>query len=259
MSAVGDVYAGAAEGWANGATIVYQPIAEQLVAHAPSPLDGARVLDAGAGTGVVSDVLARRGARTVAADLSFDMLTWEQANRPPSAVADVTQLPLRAGSFDGVVASFVLNHLSDPVAGLRELRRVLHRDGWVLATTYADKPNEARDAIDREARQWGMAMPDWYLRLKTETMPLLASADRMADAAARAGLRGVDVEEVEVDVGVDTPEALVAYRLGQANYAEFLAGLDTGTAARFRAAAIETVRPIMQRYRPLIVILHARR
>ena len=53
---------------------VYGPIAADLVAATPHPLAGRIVLDAGAGTGLVSRELQRADARVVALDLSVDML-----------------------------------------------------------------------------------------------------------------------------------------------------------------------------------------
>ena len=57
-------------------------------------------------------------------DLSFGMLAWDAAARPPGAVADIRALPLAAQSVDDDAAAFVLNHLTDPSAGLAELARV---------------------------------------------------------------------------------------------------------------------------------------
>ena len=76
-----DHYAGAGRRWALGATLVYGPIAAELVAMSPHPLAGRTVLDAGAGTGAASSALAARRARPVAMDLSFDMLAWNAARQ----------------------------------------------------------------------------------------------------------------------------------------------------------------------------------
>ena len=120
-----DHYRGAAMGWAQGATLVYAPIAALLIARTPIPLTGARVLDVGAGTGVCEAPLRAAGTATVmAADLSHDMLAWNRTARPPAVVADVMRLPFPSAVFDVAVASFVLNHLTDPVGGFAELARV---------------------------------------------------------------------------------------------------------------------------------------
>ena len=74
-----DHYHGAARGWAQGATLVYAPIAALLIARTPIPLTGTRVLDVGAGTGACEAPLRAAGTATViAADLSHDMLAWDR-------------------------------------------------------------------------------------------------------------------------------------------------------------------------------------
>src|SRR4051794_3443061 len=96
-----DRYAAAAPGWATGAARVYGPLAAQLVAAAPHPLSGRRVLDAGAGTGLVSAALLRAvGARPVALDRSPAMLGWDAAARPPGVAGALEALPLRDEALD---------------------------------------------------------------------------------------------------------------------------------------------------------------
>ena len=145
-----DHYHGAAQGWAQGATLVYAPIAALLIARTPIPLTGTRVLDVGAGTGVCEGPLKAAGAATVvAADLSHDMLAWNRPARPPAVVADVMRLPFPSAVFDVAVASFVLNHLTNPIGGLTELTRVARPGGAVLATVYANSSHrDNRYTID---------------------------------------------------------------------------------------------------------------
>jgi SAM-dependent methyltransferase len=256
---IADYYAGAARRWAEGATIVYGPIARQLIATSPHPLAGRSVLDAGAGTGVASAELLALQAHPVAADLSHDMLAWKAGGRPPSAVADVRALPFRNGAVDDVVAAFVLNHLVDPAEGLGELVRVARPGGAVLACVYATASRSSvRDAIDQAAQEEGWRIPSWYSDLKRTAVPLLGSAPDMERVAKRAGLRDIVVDERAVDVGVTEPEQLVDYRLGQANYAEWLGRMQPGRAEQIRDRLVAEIRPIMQPYLPVVVFLAAR-
>jgi ubiquinone/menaquinone biosynthesis C-methylase UbiE len=253
-----DHYAGAAHGWAHGATLVYAPIARALVATAPHPLAGRLVLDVGAGTGVASTVLGQSGAVQVALDRSFDMLAWDAGRRPPSAMADVQQLPLRDGAVDDTVAAFVFNHLVEPVIGIAETVRVTRPGGAVLACVYANtNRSEVRDAIDRAAQAQGWQAPDWYAELKRSATPLLGTAEDMARVAAQAGLVDVVVDERPAEVGVTEPEQLVDYRLGQANYSAWLNELDPERAKTIRSHLVEVIRPIMRPYRPIVVFLSA--
>ena len=49
-------------------------------------------------------------------------------------VADATQLPFRAGVFDGTVCSEVLEHLPDDLQTLKELARVMKSSGQLIVT-----------------------------------------------------------------------------------------------------------------------------
>jgi ubiquinone/menaquinone biosynthesis C-methylase UbiE len=253
-----DHYASAGRRWALGAELVYRPIAAELIALSPHPLAGHTVLDAGAGTGAASSALAAQRARPIAMDLSFGMLAWNAAARPPSAVADIRALPLAAHAVDDAVAAFVLNHLTDPSAGLAELARVTCPGGAVLAAVFSKTSRDpARDRIDAVAQDAGWQVPGWYTELKATAVPILGSAATMAAAARAAGLTGVSTHERPVDVGVTQPEQLVSYRLGQPLFASWLDRIGLARAEGLARQAAEAIRPIMRPYRPVVVFLTA--
>jgi SAM-dependent methyltransferase len=262
VTSAGDAYAGAAHRWATGASLVYGPIAEELVDRAPADWAGwrgRRVLDLGAGTGLVSRSLTLRGARPVAADLSWTMLTWQRRARPPAAVADVRSLPLACGAVDATVAAFVLNHLVDPTPAFDEVVRVTAPGGAVLACVYGTaNRHDARDRIDATATRHGWRAPAWYVEMKQRAVPVLGDASAMAAAARSAGLCGVRVDETPVAVGVDEPEQLVDYRLGQAHFTDWLDTLGSSRAAAVRDACVAAASPVMSPYRPTVVFLSAR-
>jgi SAM-dependent methyltransferase len=253
-----DRYAGAARRWATGAALVYGPIARQIVATSPHPLAGRTVLDCGAGTGAAGSALADLGARTLATDFSREMLSWDAAARCPATVADIRALPLVADAVDDSVAAFVLNHLVDPATGFAELKRVTRPGGALLAGVFGNAGrNQARDLVDETARHAGWREPEWYLELKAGATPILGTAAAMARAATAAGLTVAVVDERAVDVGVTEPEQLVDYRLGQANFAAWLARIGPDRTDEVRRHAIEVVRPVMRPYRPIVVFLAA--
>ena len=256
---VDDPYAGVARTWDADAARVYRPIAVDLVAAAPHPLAGRVVLDAGAGTGLAGRALVRAGARVVAVDVSVDMLAWHRGERPPAVAGELTALPLRDHSVDDALAAFVLNHLTAPVRGLRELARVTRPGGAVLATVYAaTSGSPARDRVDETALAHGFRWPSWYLEVKRDAAPQLENPEKMAAAARAAGLVDVDAHEYAADVGIDRAEDLVAYRFGQAHCRPWLDGLTAAERARVRDAAVAAAAPLMQPYRPRVVRLVAR-
>lgn len=90
---------------------------------------GARILDVGAGAGGLSVALATRGAHVFGVETERAALAILHERLPAAGVALVSEaspaLPLASGSFDGLVAQHVIEHLPDPAAVLVEWRRVL--------------------------------------------------------------------------------------------------------------------------------------
>lgn len=106
---------------------------------------GDRVVDVAAGLGGLAAGAVERGAEPVAVDRSATMLRQLGGSDRdlPLVRADGMALPFADATFDMGVAGFYLNHLDDPAAGLRELRRVVRPGGWVAASVW-DVPERAR-------------------------------------------------------------------------------------------------------------------
>src|ERR1700691_4705818 len=105
-------------------------------------LPDARVLDVGCGPGTITADLAAGvpSGQVVGIDAASDVLDLarQEASRRGQAnvrfeTGNVYQLGFEDGSFDVVHAHQVLQHLSDPVAALAEMRRVCRPGGLVAA------------------------------------------------------------------------------------------------------------------------------
>lgn len=100
---------------------------------------GTRLLDVGTGPGFVALAAAARGAVVRAADQSAAMVQLARAAGVDAVQAGVQRLPFDVGSFEAVVAGYLLNHLARPEAAVAELARVL-APGGRLAMTVWDTP-----------------------------------------------------------------------------------------------------------------------
>jgi len=110
-------------------------------------VDGADVLEVGVGTGRNIPFYPSQ-ARVTAIDLSPRMLkrarkrAEELGRTVDLREMDAQRLEYPDGSFDAVVSTFVFCSVPDPVAGLREIRRVLRPGGklYMLEHVLSRKP-----------------------------------------------------------------------------------------------------------------------
>jgi SAM-dependent methyltransferase len=129
--------------------------ASYLLPHLRAGID---LLDVGCGPGTITIDLAQRvvPGRTVGMDAATDAIAAAReaakdadASNLELLIGDVYALEHADGSFDVVHAHQVLQHLNDPVAALREMRRVC-RTGGIVA---------ARDSVYR-AMTWFPRVPE---------------------------------------------------------------------------------------------------
>lgn len=97
---------------------------------------GADVLEAGCGTGLLLERIARFAARARGVDLSGGMLAHARERGLDVVQASITALPYADESFDLVCSFKVLAHVSDIRAALAEMARVTRPGGVVLAEFY---------------------------------------------------------------------------------------------------------------------------
>ncbi|MQS13834.1 methyltransferase domain-containing protein [Streptomyces kaniharaensis] len=118
-------------------------VADSAAYLVPELRSGQALLDVGCGPGTITADLAELvgpGGRVVAVDTSGEVLEQAAAyvagrglSNVVFEVADVHQLRYRDGEFDVVHAHQLLQHVADPVAALREMRRVVAPGGVVAA------------------------------------------------------------------------------------------------------------------------------
>lgn len=194
---------------------------------------GQRVLDVGCGPGALTSELVARvgGAAVSAVDPSEPLGAAARARNPAVDVqqASAEQLPFEDQAFDAALAQLVVHFMSDPAAGVAEMRRVTRLGGVVAACVWDH-------AGDR-----GPLSPLW--EAARELDPEVESESRLVGAREgdlgrlfeAAGL--VEIEEAALSVSVEHPsfeEWWEPFTLGVGPAGSYVVGLDSGSRARLR-------------------------
>jgi SAM-dependent methyltransferase len=212
--------------------------AENSAGHLlPRLREDARILDVGCGPGTITADLARRvpAGSVVGLERSPEVIAEAGATARRGgvtsvelAVGDVYALDHPNDSFDVVHAHQVLQHLSDPVAALREMGRVCRPDGIVAvrdsdysAFTWWPVVPELDEWLDvyRTVARGNDAEPDAGRRLKS--WALAAGLDVVASTAGTWCFSGPEDVAWWGDLGA---ERIVGSRLAEQARERGLAG-----------------------------------
>ena len=182
----------------------YSHALAQALVDAAGIRPGQRALDVGCGPGALTGELAARlGPEHVAAiDPSAPFADACRRRLPDVRVeiAAAEALPFPDCAFDAVLSQMVVNFMSDPRAGLREMRRVVCPGGTVAAAVW----DYAGEMILLR-RFWDAAValdPSAHDRDEGLSMPFCTS-EALGDLWSAAGLTGVRVSAATVVADYD--------------------------------------------------------
>jgi ubiquinone/menaquinone biosynthesis C-methylase UbiE len=158
---------------------------------------GTRLLEVGTGVGAVLAVLGQEfpGVRLTGVDIEPKQLEFARGHLARAGIvatlreADALALPFADESFDHVWMMWLLEHIPDALAALREARRILVPGGSITAievdysTVHAEPSTHALEALFHTMVQ-GMAAAGWS-----------DAGTRLPDWLREAGFREVDEGE----------------------------------------------------------------
>ncbi|MCR5324047.1 MAG: class I SAM-dependent methyltransferase [Lachnospiraceae bacterium] len=108
--------------------------------------EGMSVLELGCGTGEMwlgKDDIIGRCSKLILSDLSEGMLSTAKANlkkfdKIEYRNIDIQDIPFLDNEFDVVIANMMLYHVPDLMRGLREVHRILKKNGTFYCATYGE-------------------------------------------------------------------------------------------------------------------------
>ncbi len=173
--------------WYRGRRLIIRAELDRLALPA-----GARVLDAGCGSGRTLQELADYGAEVHGIELEPDAAGVARARGHGEVrIGRLEELPYEDGWFELITCLDVVEHTPDDRVALRELRRVCRPDGWLLVTVPAypalwslhDEANHHYRRYTRQTLRAAASEAGWQVRRMTSFNSLLlapAAAVRLA-------------------------------------------------------------------------------
>ena len=150
-----------------------------------------RVLELGATTGYMTEVLKQRGCTVTAVEFDLDAVDELREVADVTIVGDLndhTVLQAAQGPFDVVLAGDVLEHLLDPLATLRQCVEQLGPDGRAVISI----PNVAHSSLALALAHGGWRYTETGLLDRTHIF--FFTYDRLLSVLAEAGLIVTSIE-----------------------------------------------------------------
>jgi ubiquinone/menaquinone biosynthesis C-methylase UbiE len=229
-----------------------RPVAEWLV-EALDPQPGETILELAAGVGDTGLAAASRlgdSGRLISTDFSAQMVEAARRRAEELGVSnvefrtmDAERMDLPDDGVDGVVCRWGYMLMGDPLAALRETKRVLRPGGRVAFSVWADPASNPWASVPAQAllEHTGATPPDPH----APGIFAMAREDRTRELVAEAGLEPKRMEHVEMEWAFESADQEWHYVMDLAGaIAMVMRSLPESEQAEIRRVTEERLAPV---------------
>lgn len=151
--------------------------------HIRKCIRSGRLLDIGCAEGALLKWAERRGYETYGIDISefaIEELSRQKLSQSELFVADIRSLPFRDNYFDAITCFDVLEHLENPIIGLKEISRCLKERGIFIMSV----PNIYSNGLKWKGNNW--------FGYRDATHVSLLSGEQWIELLGRSGFKVID-------------------------------------------------------------------
>ena len=209
-------------------------------------LAGQQLADVGCGTGTLAALATARGARVTAVDPDAEMLSLARAGAPEAdlLVGAVPTLPFEPGTFDAVVANFVVNHVGDPRAAVADLMRVCAPGGVVGVTVWPSALSAINALWAEVVRASGaVTLPPQHL---AADMDFERTERGLAELLTGAGLTSVEAATLTWEFRIDADDLWAGPAGGVAGIGKIVTSQTPATQSVMRREYDRLVSPMIR-------------
>jgi ubiquinone/menaquinone biosynthesis C-methylase UbiE len=221
------------------------PVMKTLIEYA-APAEGERVLDVACGTGVAARAAAERvgaGGRVAGLDITGGMLAVAREQPGAEGIewyeADAESMPFDDASFDLVLSQMGLQFVTNKLAAMREMRRVIAPGGRLALNVPGPTPDPFARLAPVLAEHVGPE-PAGFCHIVFS----LHDPDELRELAAGAGFREIEVRQQPLTLEVpDAASFLWGYIYSTPMAAHFDEHIGDDARAALQGEVVEAWKP----------------
>lgn len=198
----------------------------------PDNVKNLKVLDAGCGSGIYANMVAKRGAKVVGIDVSEEMIKIASEETPKElgveyTVGDLYKLPFQDGSFNLIICTYVLENIESLDKVFDEFNRVLTPQGRCILSISHPLRAQSTKSKKEDKEIWviedyyeagmrksdfgsGMIVPKYKRTLEEYVKAIKKSGFVVTDLLEpRPVKEGKDVDPVNYEKAMRLPQLLV--------------------------------------------------